>query len=53
MHGCGQYEQAQLTETITKAKVIYEGYIKDEPALRQGSYANAMEEFAEAVLFKM
>lgn len=43
----------QLAQVVAKAREIFEGYIKDEPALRQGSYANAMEEFAEAVLFKV
>lgn len=43
--------KAQIAEAVTKSKVIFEEHIMSEPQLRQGSYSNAMEEFAEAVLF--
>jgi hypothetical protein len=39
----------QLEQVESKAQEIFDTYIKDEPALRQGSYSNAMEEYAEAV----
>eukprot|EP00039_Didymoeca_costata_P029753 m.26234 g.26234 ORF g.26234 m.26234 type:complete len:456 (-) comp7778_c0_seq2:2170-3537(-) len=42
----------QLDRAVSIAQTIFEGYVKDEPLLRVGSYSNAMEEFAEAVLFK-
>ena len=43
----------QLVDAVKISKAIFEEHIKVEPPLRQGSYSNAMEEFAEAVLFKV
>lgn len=43
----------QLEQVETKGLELFNAYIKDEPALRQGSYSNSMEEYAEAVLFKV
>lgn len=43
----------QLAQAIELSNGIFDDLIKADPELRNGSYTNALEEFAEAVLYKV